>query len=62
MYLVIFTNFHTVLLFNLGSNTFYAAVYAHKKYHDAVLTVNGPNFMNAELDTRDSLIHDDGDV
>ena len=45
-----------------GSNTYYAAVYGHKNYHDARLTVDGPNLEKVELDRGDSVIHDDGDV
>ena len=45
-----------------GLDSFYLAVHAHKSYHDGVLKVDGPNFMDIELDRGDSVIHDDGDV
>ena len=44
------------------SNIFYAAVYAHKSYHDAKLKVDGPNLETVEYDRGDSHIQDEDDV
>ena len=57
------THYFSIFHFSiLDSNTFYAAVYAHKSYHDARLTIDGPNLQNVTLDLGDSCIHDDGCV
>ena len=44
------------------SNIFYAAVYAHKSYHDAKLKVDGPNLETVEYDRGDSHIQNEDDV